>query len=270
MNRLQVIVLGVSVVAFGGAYFVFNNYLGSQRKPQFIVEAPKMQTEKVLVAVQDIPMGSVLSDTMVVWQDWPKDSVSEQMFSKSIDPDLVADLKDTMSRDSFLRGEPLRRDKLVKAGQGGYMAAILPSGMRAVAIKIENSGDTSAGGFILPNDRVDVVRVFRDEEATRAKGSEVLAHQTVLSNVRVLAIGQNVQEENGKKVVVGGNATLELDPKQSEIVLYAQNTPGSHLNLVLRSLVDSSGGTETVNDPSESQSTALTIVRYGSAQQAAR
>ena len=178
---------------------------------------------------------------MVAWQDWPKESLSEQLFNQSMDPDLAADLKDTMTRDSFLRGEPLRKDKLVKAGQGGYMAAVLPSGMRAVAIKIENSGDSSAGGFILPNDRVDVVRVYRDEEQTRAKGSETLAHQTVLSNVKVLAIGQNVREENGKKVVVGGNATLELDPKQSEIVLYAQNTPGSHLNLVLRSLVDSSG-----------------------------
>jgi pilus assembly protein CpaB len=192
------------------------------------------------------------------------------MFNKSMEPDLAVDLKDTMTRDSFLRGEPLRKDKLVKAGQGGYMAAVLPSGMRAVAIKIDNSGDSSAGGFILPNDRVDVVRVFRDEEQTRAKGAETLAHQTVLSNVKVLAIGQNVREENGKKVVVGGNATLELDPKQSEIILYAQNTPGSHLNLVLRSLVDSSGVTETVNDPSESQSNALTIVRYGSPQQAVR
>jgi pilus assembly protein CpaB len=270
MNRLQVIVLGVSVVAFGGAYFVFNNYIGSQHKTSIIVEAPKMATDKVLVALQDIPMGSVLTDAMVTWQDWPKESLSEQMFNKSMEPDLAVDLKDTMTRDSFLRGEPLRKDKLVKAGQGGYMAAVLPSGMRAVAIKIDNSGDSSAGGFILPNDRVDVVRVFRDEEQTRAKGAETLAHQTVLSNVKVLAIGQNVREENGKKVVVGGNATLELDPKQSEIILYAQNTPGSHLNLVLRSLVDSSGVTETVNDPSESQSNALTIVRYGSPQQAVR
>jgi pilus assembly protein CpaB len=270
MNRLQVIVLGVSAVAFGGAYFVFNNYIGSQRKPQVIVQAPRIQTEKVLVAAQDIPMGSVLSEPMVIWQEWPKNSVSEQMIAQSLTPNLSTELKDTMTRESFLRGEPMRRDKLVKAGQGGYMAAILPSGMRAVAIKIDNSGDSSAGGFILPNDRVDVVRVYHDEEATRAKGSEVLAHQTVLSNVRVLAIGQNVQEQNGKKVVIGGNATLELDPKQAEIVLYAENTPGAHLSLVLRSLVDSSGNTETINDPSSDQSNALTIVRYGTAQQAAR
>ena len=207
---------------------------------------------------------------MVTWQEWPKDSVSELMISKNATPDLAGELKDTMSRDSFLRGEPLRRDKLVKAGLGSYMAAVLPSGMRAVAIKIDNSGDTSAGNFILPNDRVDVVRVYQDDDATRSKGSQVMAHQVVLSNVRVLAIGQNVQEENGKKVVAGGNATLELDPKQAEIVVLAQHLAGSNLNLVLRSLVDSAGGTETVNDPSEAQSTALTIVRFGSAQQAAR
>lgn len=270
MNRLQIVVLGVSAVAFGGAYFVFNNYIGTQRKEQVIVQAPKLQTDKVLVAVQDIPMGSVLTEPLVTWADWPKASVSDQMIAKSATTDLAAELKDTMSRGAFLRGEPLRRDKLVKAGLGGYMAAILPSGMRAVAIKIDNSGDTSAGGFILPDDRVDVVRVYRDEEATHARGTEVLAHQTVLSNVRVLAIGQNVQDQNGKKVVVGGNATLELDPKQAEIVLFAQNTAGSHLSLVLRSLVDSSGATVTVNDPSESQSSGLTIVRYGAAQQAAR
>ena len=270
MNRLQIIVLGVSAVAFGGAYFVFNNYVGSQRKAPVVVQAPKIQTDRVLVAAQDIPMGVVVGEPMVAWQEWPKEAVSEQMLTKSIVPDLNAELKDTMTRLPFLRGEPLRRDKLVKAGVGGYMAAVLPSGMRAVAIKIDNSGDSSAGGFILPNDRVDVVRVYRDDEATRTKGSEVVAHQTVLSNVRVLAIGQNVQEENGKKVVVGGNATLELDPKQAELVIFTQHQAGSNLHLVLRSLVDSSGATLTVNDPSEAASTALTIVRYGAAQQAAR
>ena len=270
MNRLQIIVLGVSAVAFGGAYFVFNNYLGSQRKAPVVVQAPRIQTDRVLVASQDIPMGVVVSEPMVTWQEWPKDAISEQMITKTVVPDLGAELKETMSRESFLRGEPLRRDKLVKAGLGGYMAAVLPSGMRAVAIKIDNSGDSSAGGFILPNDRVDVVRIFRDDDATRTKGSEVVSHQVVLANVRVLAIGQNVQEENGKKVVVGGNATLELDPKQAELVVYAQHMAGSNLHLVLRSLVDSSGATQTVNDPSEATSTALTIVRYGAAQQAAR
>jgi pilus assembly protein CpaB len=270
MNRLQIIVLGVSAIAFGGAYFVFNNYLGSQRKPAIVVQAPKLSTDKVLVASQDIPMGSVFNETLATWQDWPKDAISELMITKSGDTDMATEFKDTMTRDSFLRGEPIRRDKLVKAGIGSYMAAILPSGMRAVAIKIDNSGDSSAGGFILPNDRVDVLRVYRDDEQTRARGTEMIASQTILSNVRVLAIGQNVQEENGKKVVVGGNATLELDPKQAQLIVLAQHASGSALHLVLRALVDSGGGTETVNGLGDEKSNALTIVRYGAAQQAAR
>ena len=83
MNRLQIIVLGVSVVAFGGAYFVFNNYLGSQRKAPLVVQSPRVQTDKVLIAAQDIPMGSVVNDTLVTWQDWPKDAISDLMITKS-------------------------------------------------------------------------------------------------------------------------------------------------------------------------------------------
>src|SRR5580704_4588384 len=233
MNRLQIIVLGVSAVAFGGAYFVFNNYLGTQHKAPVIVAAPKMATDQVLVAAQDIPMGSVFNDTLVTWQEWPKDAISDLMIVKSAVGDMNGEFKDTMTRDAFLRGEPIRRDKLVKAGIGSYMAAILPSGMRAVAIHIDNSGDSSAGGFILPNDRVDVVRIYRDDEATKARGTEMIAGQTILSNVRVLAIGQNVQEENGKKVVVGGNATLELDPAQAELIILAQQKANANLHLVL-------------------------------------
>ena len=75
-----------------------------------------------------------------------------------------------------------------------------------------------------------------------------MGSQTILANVRILAIGQNVQEENGKKVVTGGNATLELDPTQAELIVLAQHTGGSNLHLVLRSLVDSGGSTETVGD----------------------
>lgn len=269
MNRSQVIALGVSALAFSGAYFVFNSYLGSQRKaPVVIQEAPKIDLDKVMTAAQDIAIGSVMQEPMIVWQDWPKAAISEQMIVKSAFADHAAELneyKDTMTREGFLRGEPIRRDKLVRAGLGGYMAAVLPSGMRAVAIKIDNSGDLTAGGFILPNDRVDVLRIYRDEEGTRHKGQEVLSHQVVLSNVRVLAIGQNVQEENGRKVVAGGNATLALDPKQAELVIFAQHLPGSNLHLVLRSLVDSGGATETVSDPSDndSESAGVSVVRYG-------
>ena len=121
---------------------------------------------------------------------------------------------------------------------------MLPSGMRAVAINIDPSGGATAGGFILPNDRVDVIRVYRDEEQTKALGVEVNTAQTILTNVRVLAIGQTVQEKGGEKTVVGANATLELDPAQAELIVLAQRTAGAgNLHLTLRSMLDAAGKT---------------------------
>jgi len=270
MNRMQVAVLGVSVIAFGAAYMLFNSGQAPIPGPVIVQAAPNLDTDEVLVAAQEVPMGAQIGDATVTWQPWPKGAISEQMIAKSSGPHALEAIKGSMTRVSFLRGEPMRRDKLVKAGAGGFMSAILPAGMRAVAIKIDNGGDSTAGGFILPNDRVDVIRVFRDDEATRARGSEVMGTQTILTNVRVLAIGQNVQEENGKKVVVGGNATLELDPAQAELIVLAQHSSGSNLHLVLRSLADSGGHAETAGDLENGKAGGLTIVRYGASQQAAR
>ena len=270
MNRLQIVALGVSVVAIGGSSVLFSGINTRAPAPVVVQAAPKLDTDEVLVAMQDIPMGTPLGETSVTWQVWPKAAVSEQMIAKSGGPHQLEDVKGEMTRVSFIRGEPIRHDKLVKGGQGGFMSAILPTGKVAVAIKIDNSGDSTAGGFILPNDRVDVVKVFRDDEATKARGAEVIGTQIILSNVRVLAIGQNIQEENGKKVVVGGNATLELDPQQAELVVLAQHSSGSNLHLLLRSLVDSGGETISTVQSAAGDKGGLTIMRYGASQQAAR
>jgi pilus assembly protein CpaB len=270
MNKVQIAALGATVIAFGGAYVLFNNSSGPTPAPH-VVQAPKLDVDEVLVAAQDIPMGTPIGDGSVAWQEWPKPAISELMIAKSSGPNVMDDVKGSLARDAFLRGEPMRRDKLVKGGAGGFMSAILPTGMRAVAIKIDNSGDLSAGGFILPNDRVDVVKVFRDEEATRARGTEVISTQTILTNVRVLAIGQTVQEKGGEKTVVGANATLELDPGQSELIVLAQRTAGAgNLHLTLRSMLDSSGKTDSVADLGTGKAGGMTIVRAGSPQQATR
>ncbi len=113
-------------------------------------------------------------------------------------------------RNPILAGEPIRREKLLK-GSGGYMSAILPAGMRAVAISIDNRGATSAGGFILPNDRVDVIKTV---QSSSDKGAGPATSEIILTNIRVLAIGQTIQERNGEKVVTGETATLELTPAQ--------------------------------------------------------
>ena len=265
MNRKLIIVGAIAVLAFGGAYAFMRSAASPAPSPS--AEAPpKVDVEQVLVAGQDLPMGTVVNEGAAAWHPWPKADVSELMITKSAKPDALSDVEGSMTRTAFLRGEPIRRDKLVKAGAGGFMSAILPTGKRAVAIKIDNEGDSEAGGFILPNDRVDVVRLARDEDATKARGIEVMTAEPILANVRVLAIGQNVEEQNGKKVVTGANATLELDPEQVNLIILAQHAGNSNLHLVLRSLVDSAGPAKTVVSADD----ALTVVRYGAAQQAAR
>jgi pilus assembly protein CpaB len=229
----------------------------------FVQFEPKIETDEVLVATQDVPMGSRIGETYVTWQTWPADAILQHMIVKSVAPHAMAEVEGSMARTSFVRGEPVRLDKLVKGAAGGFMSAILPGGMRAVAIKIDNGGDTEAGGFILPNDRVDVLRIYRDDEATKARGAEIIATETLLANVPVLAIGQSIQEENGKKVVNGGNATLELDAAQAELVVLAQHI-GGNLHLILRSLADSGGPADTVADFRNRDTGGVNIVRFGS------
>jgi pilus assembly protein CpaB len=270
MNQKLIIVGAIAVLAFGATYVFLRNAQNPSPQPHVAEAPPKIDIEQVLVATQDIAMGTVVNESAMGWQAWPKAAVSEFMITKSGKPDALEDVRGSMTRVAFIRGEPIRRDKLVKAGAGGFMSAILPSGKRAVAIKIDNGGDSSAGGFILPNDRVDVVRLARDEEATKARGVEVMTAEPILANVRVLAIGQNVEEQNGKKVITGANATLELDPDQVNLIILAQHTGNSNLHLVLRSLVDSGGPAKTVVDANEGGKGGLTVVRYGAAQQAVR
>src|SRR4029450_10543843 len=126
------------------------------------------------------------------WQPWPADIVPPGAIKRNPEAGAFDEIVGSIVRAGFLNGEPIRREKLIKANGSGFMSAILPSGMRAVAISIDTRGATSAGGFVLPNDRVDVLRTFRDDEAS--KGVDVQMSETILSNIRVLAIGQNVQE----------------------------------------------------------------------------
>jgi pilus assembly protein CpaB len=266
MNRVQLAVLGVTVVAFGGAYILFSS--SSTPVPQIIKVTQKIETDEVLVASHDLQMGTKLSDADFKWQEWPSASLSPLMIKKSEGPNAADAVKDGVTRVSFLQGEPMRRDKIVKGTGAGFLSAILPSGMRAVAINIDQQGGNTAGNLILPNDRVDVIQIYRDEDATKARGTEVLIPKTILTNVQVLAIGQNVEEKNGEKFVVGANATLELDPTQAEQIILAQRLGNGNLHLTLRSMLDFAGKTDSNMD--FDKDTGLTIVRAGSAQQAVR
>lgn len=234
--------------------------LGSPPEPTVIqaAPAPALRTEDVLVAAADLPMGQSVKQADLRWQAWPADAVPNGFITRSGAPGALEETTGSIARQPFLSGEPIRREKLIRADGSGFMSAILPSGMRAIAITIDTRGANSAGGFILPNDRVDVIRTYRDDEASRAGGGDVHLSETILANIRVLAIGQTVQERNGEKVVTGETATLELTPGQAEQVTLAQKV--GQLSLALRSLSDANQAEAAPRDDREA---GLTVVRYG-------
>jgi pilus assembly protein CpaB len=258
MKIARLAVLGVALAAGGAAAYLVSGSKPAQT-PQVVQAPPPVPTEEVLVAAKELNFGASVGESDMSWQAWPNTGAGKGVFiRKAENPTAMTDVKGSLVRGTFLQGEPLRRDRLVKGPTAGLLSTMLSPGMRAVAINIDSQGATTAGGFILPNDHVDVVRTYRDDDATKASGSDVVVTQTILSNVRVLAIGQNVQNKNGEPVVVGSNATLELDPKQAELIILAQRT--GQLSLILRAMVDANKTNEGV---SESDDPALTIVRFG-------
>ncbi|PZU94302.1 MAG: Flp pilus assembly protein CpaB [Chelatococcus sp.] len=250
MSLARIVILAVALVAGLAAAMLVRKPSAPAPQVARVEQAP---TVPVLVAAADIPVGNTVSAADLRWLDWPLASVPAGVLRRDEVPEAEKELIGQVARFQILGAEPMRREKLMKTDGTGFLSAVLPAGMRAVAINVEKSGATSAGGFILPNDRVDVLRT--EKEGERAGGGETFVAETILRNIRVLAIGQNVQERNGEKVVVGDTATLEVDARQAEIVIEAQKS--STLSLALRSLKDAG----EVQKPSDDGS--LTLVRYG-------
>jgi pilus assembly protein CpaB len=174
-------------------------------------------------------------------------------------PDAIEQLSGAIARSPFVAGEPIREAKLIKANGSGYMAAVLDKGMRAVSTEI--SPETGAGGFILPNDRVDVILSRRDREAEKAGAADTQVSETILSNIRVLAIDQTLGEKDGQKVVIGKTVTLELAPHQAETLALSRQL--GTLSLALRSLADASDTTLPNDDDRTGRRASINTVRFG-------
>jgi pilus assembly protein CpaB len=235
MKPARIIVLFIALGAGGIAVFLVGRS-PDQTPPPAPAPVVQLETAEVLVANAEIGMGSLVSPQDLRWQTWPAAAAGASFLKKSDRPDAINQLAGSIARVPFSDGEPIREAKLIHANGSGYMAAILPTGMRAVSTDI--SAETGAGGFILPNDHVDVILTRRDHDAEQANGGiETHVSETILTNVRVLAIDQTVEEKGGQRVVVGKTATLELSSRLAEKLTLAHQL-GS-LSLALRSLVDS-------------------------------
>jgi pilus assembly protein CpaB len=258
MKAARIVVLTVAIAAGGVAAML----AGRSEKPPEVVKPEvivRNDTIDVLVARSDIAMGQAVSPGDIQWQPWPMSASTGNFIRKTERPDAIEVLAGQIARVPFVAGEPIREAKLVNSKGSGFMAAILPSGMRAVSTQI--SPETGAGGFILPNDHVDVILSRRDREAEKASGTEVRTSEIILSNIRVLAIDQAVEEKSGgQKVVVGKTATLELSPGQSETLALSQ-TLGT-LSLALRSITDA-GGDKDDAGKSDARRGSVNIIRFG-------
>lgn len=223
------------MAAAGGAGYIAKN-MAAAPPPKVVMEKGPSQPEVALTEVavlrRDLPMGGKIEDHLR-WQPWPTDAITDNFITKSTDPSAIEDLQGSVARIPMLTGEPVQRSKLVNKGDS-FMSSILPAGKLAVATRV--AADTQAGGFILPNDFVDVIMTRRAAEG--AGGAEGFVTETILKNIRVLAIDQAIQvDQEGNRTKVGDTATLELTPQQAEIITVASQM-ADRLTLALRSIND--------------------------------
>jgi pilus assembly protein CpaB len=254
MYTARIVVLTIALGAGGVAAYLAS---GTDNKPAPAEPVVQLQTVDVLVAKSDIGLGQKVAIEDVQWQTWPTATASSSFIRRNDRPDATTQIAGSIAREPFIAGEPIREQKLVKADGSGFMAAILPSGMRAISTEI--SPETGAGGFILPNDRVDVILSKHEKNIERPGAPDIINSEIILANVRVLAIDQAPKEKDGQNAVIGRTVTLELKPEQAETLARARQT--GTLALALRSIAD-------VNMVENTESAApkrgsINVVRYG-------
>jgi pilus assembly protein CpaB len=258
MKPARIVVLTIALGAGGVAAYLASGSDPDNRPAAAAKPAAELQTVDVLVAKSDIGLGQTVKVEDLQWQIWPVASASNSFIRRSDHPDAPREYAGSTVRVPFMAGEPIREQKLVKASSG-FMAAILPSGMRAISTDI--SPETAAGGFILPDDRVDVILSKRDKSAERNGGQEVVNSQIILSNVRVLAIDQAPKEKDGQNTLLGKTVTLELRPEQAETLARARQS--GTLSLALRSIADANAVENRPDAQAPSAGASINIVRYG-------
>jgi pilus assembly protein CpaB len=200
---------------------------------------------EVLMANADIPMGARLNPDLLSWVPWPEDSILPTLITNAADdrPEAMEELQGAIVRSNIFEGEPINERKVVLVGEGGSLAAMLSPGMRAVTTRI--SVETAAGGFIQPEDRVDILVTEQFDLQTNSQSSaaqstgivrdEVHVANILFENVKVLAIDQTfATDPEGEPYVIGSTATFELSPDDAVLLNEAQSS--GEISLTLRGL----------------------------------
>src|SRR5712672_1194880 len=252
--------IGVLILALGAGGVAAYLARGSDNTSPPPEPIAQLQTVDVLVAKSDIGLGQSVNLENLQWQTWPAATASNHFIRRNERPEATKEVAGSIARAPFLAGEPIREPKLVKANGSGFMAAILPTGMRAISTEI--SPETGAGGFILPNDRVDVILSKREKNPDRGGSADIVNSEVILANVRVLAIDQTPKEKDGQSAVIGKAVTLGLTPAQGQMLARARQS--GTLSLALRSIADASMAEDRSDDQAQRRRDGINVVRTAS------
>lgn len=244
LRMTRLLVLYVSLGTAAGTAILASRYLDTS-EPQVAVkqEAPQpvIQTVRVLVAAVNVDPGKRLDKKSLVWKEWPADLIGPSFVTEDKAPEALNTFAGQLVRSPIDAGEPITDRKLHSKKPGGIMSASLSQGMRAYSVRI--SPETSAGGFILPQDRVDVMLTWKEQKREQNENVLSFSSKMILTNVRVLAIDQNSKRKDAEKpsnVAIGKTATLELNVQQTEIL--AQSQLKGDISLILRGMAESDNG----------------------------
>ncbi len=274
--RISIFTIAAVAAAFL-AFMLVMNMMGGNNTPQPATQTAQAQpqqaqqaaapTTRVLVATRDLNVGERVSPNDLSWQAWPEAALNAAYIIDGGDPNLLGRLRTASSLQSaqgaatatmaslsgpqsisalnnavvrvpILRGEPVLENKLVKADGVGVMSAVLTPGKKAMAMPV--SVDNASGGFILPGDRVDVILSSTVDVRTDTGKKQSYVSDTILQNIKVLAIDQKPAAGEEEVAIPGATATLEVTTEQAEALAAA--LPMGRISLVLRSMAD-------VNDP---------------------
>lgn len=231
MRLRGVLLILAALLIAGSTAFIVRGWLQAQRDAMTVVpkEAPPPAATHVLVAKVDLNVGQFVRPEHLRWQAWPEGSLSPAYVVQGKRP--MDEFVGGVVRNRIAGGEPVTEGRVVIPSNSGFMAAVLPPGMRAISVPVNATSGIS--GFVFPGDRVDLVLTHNLQQEQSGGTQERKASVTLLRDLRVLAIDQKIESKPGE-AVVARTATLEVTSKQSEIVAVALEM--GKLSLSLRSL----------------------------------
>jgi pilus assembly protein CpaB len=238
-------VLVLVLLAFGIATLtavLFSRVLSrhEQAAPVAAVAAPPAESVEIIVAADDIKVGDVVKAGDLRIASWPQAAVDQRYLRKDTEESLVG----SIARQPLFAGQPITAAALFHRGEAGVMAGVLSPGMRAVSIAV--SATTGVSGFVLPNDHIDIL-LDQDVHAATGQADDQpgrgnllrYASETILTDVRVLAVDDKLPRPDSPAVQSGKTVTLEVSPKDAETLVLAARM--GELVLALRSMTPGEG-----------------------------